>query len=215
MEATEIEFKQTGNVLRSAIFELRSGLYKIRLPAGTIAWQTGIDNYRIDEPAYALVALDAPPSMVNSVPLGIDSRLTLKFLLEGKTVFVQSPANSQSLPISQADPVPKTDKERWLYLELGFPGGFTHNWDSQITVSDSAEPEPEPEPEVDPELLALAQRLAVETKIVQAIYNFGIATSKEQFHLHPSNTRFDELVSEHKAWPALIEVVRLAQSSVK
>ena len=101
--STELIHKLSGDALRNAESDLPSGLYKIHIPAGTAAWRVGVQTYRVDEPATALLAMDAPPNAAQARPVGPDTRLTLQRLWEGATLLCESPGNSGTLSISQPE----------------------------------------------------------------------------------------------------------------
>ena len=181
---TELKHVLAGDTLRCAESDLPSGAYKIRIPAGTAAWRVGVQTYRVDEPATALLAMDAPPDAALAEPVGTDTRQTLQRLWIGATLLCESPANSGTLSISQPEMggAWRADRERWLYLQLTFPGGRTLGWQSQVVV-DATYAQPPAAPALPEPDLALAQRTlayAHQAGLVAALMKTSGARDDEQ-----------------------------------
>lgn len=183
-EATELQHVLAGDTLRYAGADVPSGLYKIRIPAGAVAWRVGVQTYRVDEPARALLAMDAPPDAARAEPVGTDTRQTLQRLWAGATILCESPGNSGTLSISQPEMggAWRADRERWLYLQLDFPGGRTLGWQSQV-VLDAAFAQPPAAPGLPEPDLALRQRTlgyAHQAGLVAALMKTSGARDDEQ-----------------------------------
>lgn len=200
--STELHHVLAGDTLRCAESDLPSGAYKIRIPAGTAAWRVGVQTYRVDEPARALLAMDAPPDAARAEPVGVDTRQTLQRLWAGATLLCESPGNSGTLSISQPEMggAWRADSERWLYLQLTFPGGRTLGWQSQVVLDQAHVPAPPaPSPSNDEaRTLALVQKAGLEV----ALMKFGACTSTRDL--------IDRAIADG-LWTGLIELVRLAE----
>ena len=197
----ELIHTRTGDTLRYAGNDTPSGLYKIRIPAGTSAWRVGIQTYRVDDTATALMSLDAPP-VADSAVMVDDTRRTLQRLWAGQTLRAESPGNSGTLMLSQpesGDPW-RADRERWLYIDVRFPAGRTLAWQSQVVLGDATKPNTHPA--VDPALYARAHHLVERVGLVQSMYRLSGCTN---------NAEFDHKVIDSGVWPGLIEMVRLAE----
>lgn len=198
-EAIELPHTLTGDTWRYAGNETPSGLYKIRIPKGTAAWRVGVQTYRVDEVAMAVMSMDAPPVAAQAHPLD-DTRRTLQRLWSGETLRAESPGNSGTLMISQpevGDPW-RADRDRWLFIDVRFPAGRTLAWQSQIVLGEIPKPAP---PAIDPALYARAHSLVEKVGLVQSMYRLSGCTN---------NDDFDKKVIESGVWPGLIEMVRLS-----
>lgn len=181
---------------------LVSGLYRIRIPAGTRRWAVSVNTYRAPEEAHAWLRMDQAPERSGS--LLQDHRRTLERLCHGEELHAFSPENSGALTIStpeSTDPF-VTDRERWLYLDLVFPAGKTLSWYSRIELAEGrVAPVPAPLPVPSPlegRTLDLAQR----SGLVPALARLSGAKSDV------------ELVTKARdsgAWAALVEMVRLSE----
>ena len=65
--ATEIPHTCDGHGMWRHKSPLADGVYRIRIPAHTSAWSTGITTWRKDEPASALLRVDEPPGLVEGL----------------------------------------------------------------------------------------------------------------------------------------------------
>lgn len=149
----ELIHERYGNTLRFTSDTTRSGLYKLLIPQGARIWAVGVRTYRTDEPAEALIAMDAPP-VGPGEPVGPDARTTLPRLWAGATLSFYSPPESGTLLISQREESSafRADRDRWMYLQMSFPSGKVYSWDSQIELHADVSPEPPPLPEPSLEL---------------------------------------------------------------
>lgn len=167
-EAIELHHTLTGDTLRYAGNNTPSGLYKLLIPAGTSAWRVGVQTYRVDEVAIAVMRMDAPPVAAHSAPLD-DTRRTLQRLWSGETLRAESPGNSGTLMISQpetGDPW-RADRDRWLYIDVQFPAGRTLAWQSQVVLSEA------PAPAIDPALLERTRQYVNASGYTDAVRAFG------------------------------------------
>lgn len=89
----------------------------------------------------------------------------LQHTLADATLLCESPGNSGTLSISQPEMggAWRADRERWLYLQLDFPGGRTLGWQSQV-VLDAAFAQPPAPGLPEPDLRWRSSRLATRTK---------------------------------------------------
>lgn len=139
---------RTGDTLRNAQSGLPSGLYRIRIPAGTQLWRVGVQTGDLPVPCSVVMSLDAPPDSARAVPVGHDYRDVLQRLWAGETLRSESPANAGTLSVSQSQPGTtwRADRERWLYLLLDFGPYRCLGWQSQIDLHADAAPAPAPAP---------------------------------------------------------------------
>lgn len=198
MEATELKHVLAGDTLRYAGADVPSGLYKIRIPAGTKAWRLVVQTYRSDEVALASLSMDAPPVAARSTPVGPDTRNTLQRLWSGETLRCESPANSGTISVSQPEMggAWRAERERWLYLDVVFPGGRTLAWQSQAVLDEAYVPAPPDNAEA--HTLALVKQAG----LVPALNTFGACTSDQDL--------IDRAVSSG-VWAGLMELVRIAE----
>lgn len=167
----ELTHTRDGQVLRSRLADLKSGLYRILIPAGTHVWRGAADTYAVDEPASALLSFDAPPAGLGE-PCGPDTRNTLARLWAGATLSFYSPERSGSLLLSQPESTSlfRADRDRWLYLQLTFPAGKALAWKSQIDLHADAAPE---KPDIDAALLERTRQYVNASGYTDAIRAFG------------------------------------------
>lgn len=164
-------------VWRFASSTITSGKYKLRIPKNTTSWRTGIVTWLTDEESSALMALDGPPNAANAIDMSVDTRLVLQRLWEGATVKTVGIPRCQSLGMSQAElgGVWRSDRERWLYIDVVFTNGVVYNWSNQIVVDMIHAEVPTEVPPVS-QLTPLEERARLyllDSGYVQALKTFG------------------------------------------
>lgn len=205
----ELIHTRTGDVLRNAQSGLPSGLYSIRIPAGTHLWRVGVQTGDLPVPCSVVMSLDAPPDSARAVPVGHDYRDVLQRLWAGETLRSESPANAGTLSVSQSQPGTawRADRERWLYLQLDFGPFLCLGWQSQIDLHADAAPAPAPAlaPLAEPSL-ALAGRtlsLAHQAGLVKALMLAAGARNDDEL--------IDWMQRQGDLWFALCRLVGLAE----
>lgn len=202
---TELIHTRTGDTLRNAEHGLPSGLYRIRIPAGTHLWRVGISTYLHDAPASALAAFDAPPAAPGE-PCGPDTRHTLERLWAGATLSFYSPPGSGTLSISAPDSAStfRADRDRWLYLQLEFPAGKALNFASQIVLHSDQVPAPQPLPTPSLELAQRTLAYAHKAGLVAALMRTAGAQSDEEL--------IDWMLRQGDLWFSLCRLVEVAET---
>lgn len=203
----ELIHVRTGDTLRNAQSGLPSGLYRIRIPAGTHLWRVGVQTGDLPVPCSVVMSLDAPPDSARAVPVGHDYRDVLQRLWAGETLRSESPANAGTLSVSQAQPGTtwRADRERWLYLVLDFGAFHCLGWQSQIDLHADAAPVPAPIQKPGPSL-DLAQRtlaLAHQAGLVAALMLTAGARNDDEL--------VDWMTRQGDLWFALCRMVDLAE----
>lgn len=198
---------RTGDTLRNAQSGLPSGLYRIRIPAGTQLWRVGVQTGDLPVPCSVVMSLDAPPDSARAVPVGHDYRDVLQRLWAGETLRSESPANAGTLSVSQAQPGTtwRADRERWLYLVLDFGSFQCLGWQSQIDLHADAAPISAPIPQPGPSL-DLAQRtlaMAHQAGLVKALMLTAGARNDDEL--------IDWMLRQGDLWAALCRTVQLAE----
>ena len=195
------------NLLIHAQANLSSGLYRIRIPAGTRRWAVSVNTYKAPEEAHAWLRMDQAPARAGA-PLQ-DTRRTLEGLWHGEELHAFSPENSGALTIStpeSTDPF-VTEKERWLYLDLVFPAGKALSWYSRIELAEGrVVSAPVPTPAAPSHLEGRTLDLAQRSGLVPALARLSGAKSEV------------ELVTKARdsgAWAALVEMVRLSEEGTR
>ncbi len=202
----ELTHTRTGNTLRNAQSGLPSGLYRILIPAGTQLWRVGVQTGDLPVPCSVVMGLDAPPDSSRAVPVGHDYRDVLQRLWAGETLRSESPANSGTLSVSQAQPGTnwRADRERWLYLLLDFGPYRCLGWQSQIDLHADAAPAPAPtQPEPSLELAQRTLALAHKAGLVVALMKTSGAQSDDAL--------VDWMQRQGDLWFSLCRMVGLAE----
>lgn len=192
-------------VLQHAQANLQSGLYRIRIPAGTHRWAVSVNTYRAPEEAHAWLRIDQAP-VRSGAPLQ-DPRRTLERLWHGEELHASSPENSGALTIStpeSTDPF-VTDRERWLYLDLVFPAGKTLSWYSRIELADG---HVAPAPAASP-----AEPSPLEGRTLDLAQRSGLVPALARLSGAANDAELVDKTRDSGAWAALVELVRLSEGS--
>lgn len=120
----------------------------IRVPPGAIGWRVSYQSYKVAETARMVISTGKPAWQ--GVPLGSDSRNTLRRLLAGETLEVTAPPDSGGMDIStyQLDmPAPPALVENVVFLNsICIPGNRIIRFESTVYLDPKAtSPEPSAE----------------------------------------------------------------------
>lgn len=193
----------TGTTLYHTAHDMPSGLYRMLVPAGTRLWRVSVQTYLYPAPARALLAFDAPP-VAPGTPNGSDTLHTLSRLWAGETISFDAPANSGGMSISQPsnDDTFRADRDRWLYLQLDFPGGLVNSWQSWLELHADQVPTPAPQPTPSPELAQRALAYAQHSGLVEALRRTAGAQT--------DNELIDWVNRQPDLWFSICRMVELA-----
>lgn len=200
---TELVHKGSGTSRQFRAWELKNGSYKILIPKGTRSWNTGITTYKYPEEAYAIMRMDAPPDGIGQ-PMGNDSGKLLEDLWSGKTLRSYSPPDAQTLVLGKNGSSNfVAERDRWLYINIGFPAGRSMSFDSILEVDPSATETQKPKEET---LEDRAARLTVESGLYESLLAFGNCKDA------------DDLIAKavkYNVWPSIINLVSGAEGNSK
>lgn len=140
--STELIHKAHGDILYYA-GDLPHDAF-IRVPPGAIGWRVSYQSYKVAETARMVISTGKPAWQ--GVPLGSDSRNTLRRLLAGETLEVTAPPDSGGMDIStyQLDmPAPPALGENVVFLNsICIPGNRIIRFESTVYLDAAAAPGP-------------------------------------------------------------------------
>lgn len=198
--ATEIAHAWDGHSVWRHKSPLADGLYRIRIPAHTSAWPTGITTWKPNEPASALLRMDEPPGAGPIKPVGA-LHDTLARLLAGETLSAHAIGNAQTLSIASGGgvPVDSGPHDRWLYLQISFPHGAAMDFQSLIVAPGPDAPAPGPD--------------ALQSRTLAYAHNAGLIEPLMRLSAAASEHDLVERVQDSGTWAALMRMVQLIETS--